>query len=168
MMVIGGVALVAGALALFGETPSPAPSGGGAGPTRLSAKPIGNTAISHGGPAPVSIETNDTAGTPGKISVGQRVVVGEVSGSLPGTTTPIPLLVSAPDHEPRTHSSSSGTARSVAPGTVVLITGVSPARQTDTEFVEPYYEIQLPDGVTGWLPEHVFHAVAEQAGKARN
>jgi hypothetical protein len=168
MMVIGGVALVAGALALFRESPSPAPSGDGAGLTRLSAKPLGNTAISHGGPAPVPIETNDTAGTPGKISVGQRVVVGEASGSLPGTTTPIPLLVSAPDHESRAHSPSSGAARSVAPGTVVLITGVFSARRTDTGFVEPYYEIQLPDGVTGWLPERVLHAVTEQAGKARN
>lgn len=68
MLLLGVVALVAAALTLLRGGPSTDPTGGSKSRPRLPAKPIGNTAVGHGGPSPApSVPTEPGAG-PGTFS----------------------------------------------------------------------------------------------------
>ncbi|MGH7206694.1 MAG: hypothetical protein ACREI2_10860 [Nitrospiraceae bacterium] len=72
-------------------------------------------------------EHRPTSGTFAGPLVGQRMIVGQVSkvsGQLP-----------------------------VMPGTEVVVTAVVDSQQTESGRAERYYQVRLPDGVIGWLPE---------------
>lgn len=128
MLVLAGVALVAVALVIWrGEREYLPSSESRPGAALIPSKTIGTSALSHGGSTPVRDEHGPTSGAFAGPLVGQRMIVGQVSkvsGQLP-----------------------------VMPGTEVVVTAVVDSQQTESGRAERYYQVRLPDGAIGWLPE---------------
>jgi len=140
MVLLGIVALIAAGAALMRSNPaySPSYSMGGS-----PAKPIGNTAISHGGTASAGSEVYAAAEASNSIGIGQEMVIG----------APAVLHPAIPDEAMR--ESASRTTPPVPVGTVVTVVAIAPAVPPDTRQTETYYKVQLLDGQTGWVSEQI-------------
>ena len=128
MLGLGGVALVAVALGIWGGEREQLPSGESRpGAALMPSKSMGTSALSHGGSTPVRDERGPISGAVSGSLVGQRMIVGTVS-KISGQPT-------------------------VMPGTEVVVTAVVDSPQTESGRAERSYQVRLPDGAIGWLPE---------------
>jgi len=125
---LGGVALVAVALVRWGGERGQQPSGESRSSVPLTpSKSIGTSALSHGGSTPIRDERGLTSGAVAGSLLGRRMIVGKVS-KMSGQ-------------------------RTVMAGTEVVVTAVADSPQTERGRAERYYQVRLPDGAIGWLPE---------------
>jgi hypothetical protein len=143
MLGLGVVALV-GATALLLRPSAP---GSSSLPEPRSARPVGNTAISHGGPAP-SASPAPPAG-PGSLDLGKEVIVAR-------DTALLAAVPAAPDAEP------ARGAAMIRAGTRATIVAIAPAAPPDTAQTETYYKVQFIDGQAGWVAEHDLRSATEQ------
>lgn len=127
ILALGGVAFVAVALVIWGGEREQQPPGESRPTALMPSKSIGTSALSHGGSTPARDERGLTSGTVTGSLLGQRMIVG-------------------------TASKISGQ-RTVMPGTEVVVIAVVDAPQTESGRAERSYQVRLPDGVIGWLPE---------------
>lgn len=128
MLVLGGVAVVVVALVIWRGEREQLPSGESRPSAALiPSKMIGTSALSHGGSARVRDSHVPTLGGFAGSLLGQRMVVGQVAKISEQLT--------------------------VMPGTEVVVTAVADSPQTGSGRAERYYQVRLPDGVIGWLPE---------------
>jgi hypothetical protein len=128
MLWLGGAALLAVALVIWRAETEQLPSGESRpGAVLMPSKSIGTSALSHGGSTPVRDERGLTSGAVSGSLVGQRMIVGTVS-KISGQ-------------------------RTVMPGTEVVVTAVVDSPQTENGRAERSYQVRLPDGAIGWLPE---------------
>lgn len=165
LVAFGLIALVAVTVAFLRGGPSVEPPGGSGRLPGLPVKPIGNTAISHGGPTPARAEGDSLPRRTAPIGLGDRVVVGAVPRPGVSPATPIALLAAIPESEPPDLPASTATVTSVLPGTVGFVVAIAPAVPPDTRQTETYYRIQLSNGLAGWVPERSLHAAAHPAGE---
>lgn len=125
---LGGVALVVVALVIWRGERGQLPSGESRpGAALMPSKSIGTSALSHGGSTLVRDERGLTSGAVAGSLLGQRMIVVMVS-KIAGQ-------------------------RTVMPGTEVVVTAVVDSPQTESGRAERSYQVRLPDGVIGWLPE---------------
>ena len=128
MLWLGGAALLAVALVVWRGESEQLPSGENRpGAALMPSKSIGTSALSHGGSTPVRDERGLTSGAVSGSLVGQRMIVGTVS-KMSGQ-------------------------RTVEPGTEVVVTAVVDLPQSGSGRAERSYQVRLPDGAIGWLPE---------------
>jgi len=128
MLGLGGVALLVVALVIWRGETGQLPSGENrSGTVLMPSKSTGTSALSHGGSTPVRNERGLTSGAVSESMVGQRMIVGTVS------------MISG--------------QRTVMPGTEVVVTAVVDSPQIESGRAERSYQVRLPDGAIGWLPE---------------
>lgn len=125
---LGGVVLVAVALVIWRGEMEQLPSGENrSGAALMPSKSTGTSALSHGGSTPVREERGLTSGAVARSLLGQRMIVGTVS-KISGQHT-------------------------VMPGTELVVTAVVDSPQPESGRAERSYQVRLPDGAIGWLPE---------------
>jgi hypothetical protein len=165
MAAFGLIALIAVTFAFLRGGPSLEPSGGNGRLPGLPVKPIGNTAISHGGPTPARAEGDSPPQAAAPIALGDRVVVGAVPRPGGGPPAPVALLAAVPESEPPELPASTETVTSVLPGAAAIVVAIAPAVPPDTRQNETYYKVQLSNGLAGWVPERSLHLAAHPAGE---
>jgi hypothetical protein len=155
MVVFGIVALIAGYLAFRqGVMPNPS-SRDHQTASGFSSKPIGKTAISHGGsPEPPAV-TGPYSLSTGSIPQGQAILVQHLA-SAPHDSMPIPILHSIPRSSSSPSEDHQGeTPQSVKPGTQGIVIGMATLPAAESSRTRMYYQVRLSDGREGWLPDHV-------------
>ncbi|HKN86501.1 MAG TPA: hypothetical protein VJV04_06570 [Nitrospiraceae bacterium] len=142
MVGLGGTALVVGVMALWLYEPQPPSSLSSGSMSSPRPRMVGNSALSHGGPSPDS-----RMSSPARFQLGQKLIVAAADNISRITLLPIPA-------DPATSSSPVGETRHVLPGTVVFVSGMQAIEPVPSQ-TEQYYEVTIPDGGKGWLPERV-------------
>lgn len=155
-----GSRLVIGACSVFllvscgseGDSSNPPPSN----KTFSSSKPVGSTSLSHGGPAPLSRQKGVGSED---FRIGQRAMVRSQAGDQ--DATPLPLLAAPPGISGAESPIGDIRKATVLSGTLVTVVGVRPnptysitsQSKTPTGNSDSFFEVELEDGVRGWLPE---------------
>lgn len=154
MVGLGGTALIVGVIAAWvhePQQPLSLSSGFASSPKPMM---IGNSALSHGGPSSESRTLAPVSSA--QFQLGQQLIV--AAADSVGHVT----LLTRPSHL-RTPASSVSVNESISvvSGTVVLVSGM-PATEPVPSQTERYYEVTIPDGRKGWLPEHALHPVTNE------
>jgi hypothetical protein len=152
MVGLGGTALAVGAAALWLHEPPQQPTSPGA--FIPSSRMAGKSALSHGTPSPA--ESPTAAGSFSRaFQIGQKVIV----VSEPYASRTVSLLSSPPDSG--TSTPASGVTRTLPGGTVVKVSGMRVIERVPGRAGQ-YYEVTLPEGGKGWLPERALRVAANE------
>jgi len=141
---LGGAALVVGVMALWQHTPQqPSSLAGG---FTSTPRMVGNSALSHGGPSPNSRMATGLAAA--QFQIGQKLIVAATD-----TVSRMATLLPFPPNRAASVSTLAQT-RILSSGTVVFVSGIQAIEAVPSQ-TEQYYEVTIPDGGKGWLPERV-------------